>query len=133
MHQKNWLFVLLLWCSAADATQYVEHDQRVFFAQDKQKLIAVDSQTARSIEFRLRVREDIVAVREGRASIAVATDQRLLAFSVLTGWRPLRLELREQLTRLRASGFSVFAETTQRILTFNGVTGKWFVRRKSPR
>jgi len=139
MKQGLWLCGLLVWSSLSWATDHLGHgnaylQKRVFFSQDKQTLIAVDSRRSRNIEFRLRVREQVIAVREGQVSIAVATDQRLFGFSVRAGgWKPVRLELREQLIRLQVSDFSIFAETTQRILTFNGLTGKWFVRRKSTR
>ena len=106
-------------------------NKRVFFSQDKNKIIAVDARSARSDEFRLRLREDILAVRETQVVIIVATDQRLLAYSVRTGWTPFRLEVRETLRRIEAGDFSVFVDTSERIITFNGLTGAWFARRKS--
>ncbi|MBT5230274.1 MAG: hypothetical protein HOM11_08345 [Methylococcales bacterium] len=131
------LFILLCIPSVVDATNLHRHNQtikEVFFAQDKNTIIAVDLQSRRNVEFRLRLRETILNIIETDVTIAVATDRRLFGFSQRgSGWVPIKLKLKEQVIRLRARDFAIFAETNQRFLSFDALNGNWQSRRKSLR
>jgi hypothetical protein len=99
--------------------------KRVFLSQQGNKLIAVDARSSRAIELPLRMREKLRIALETEVVVAAATDQRLLAFSIKTGWKPFKLRITEKVFQFRASNFSIFAETNERVITFSGKTGKW--------
>jgi hypothetical protein len=81
---------------------------------------------SRSDEFRLSALEQIAEQREGNAVVVVATNRRLIAYSVYTAaWFTLPFKAGEVLETLEAEDFSAFAVTSRRILNFNGRIGYW--------
>ena len=124
---------MLCWSASGRATDTHYLQKRVFLTHNKHTLIAIDIPTRRQIKFKLRIHEDIQAIRETKVTIAVLTNQRAIGFSFRRGWIPVNLELREQPLQLKAEDFAIFLETDRRLLSFDGATGAWSTRRKSVR
>jgi hypothetical protein len=98
--------------------------------EDK-RIVASNILFSRSDEFELSAQEQIAERREDNAVVVVATNRRLIAYSVYTAaWFTIPLKAGEQLETLEAEDFSAFAVTSRRILNFNGRIGYWSATRR---
>jgi len=98
---------------------------------ENDKIIASNILFSRTDEFDLSAQEWIVERREDNAVVVVATNRRLIAYSVYTAsWFTERLKAGETLETLEAEDFSAFAVTSRRILNFNGRIGYWSSTRR---
>lgn len=81
---------------------------------------------SRTDEFELAAQERVAEERRDNAVLIVATNRRLIGYSVYTAaWVTLPLKAGERLEQLEAEDFSGFALTSRRIMNFNGRTGEW--------
>jgi hypothetical protein len=86
---------------------------------------------SRTDEFELAAQERVAEERRDNAVLIVATNRRLIGYSVYTAsWVTLPLKAGERLEQLEAEDFSGFALTSRRIMNFNGRTGEWSESRR---
>ncbi len=58
----------------------------------------------------------------------VFTDQRIIGYGVLSGWKAIRTEAGEKLEELEVEDFAALVITNNRLLNFNGESGVWAER-----
>ena len=89
------------------------------------RLIASNVRFSRFDELKLQAREHILQQAEGEAVIVVVTNQRLIGYGVLSGWRPMRTQAGERVESLAVEDFAALVITNSRYLNFNGQNGIW--------
>ena len=89
------------------------------------RLIASNIRFSRFDELKLQAQEQILQQAEGEAVIVVVTNQRLIGYGVLSGWRPLRTQAGERVESLSVEDFAALVITNSRYLNFNGQNGIW--------
>ena len=103
----------------------------LYVVTENDRIIASNILFSRTDEFELSAQERIAEQREDNAVVVVATNRRLIAYSVYTAsWFTERLKAGETLETLEAEDFSAFAVTSRRILNFNGRIGYWSSSRR---
>lgn len=109
------------WVGAADD----QVAKQVHLVEDNAQLIASNIRFSRFDPFKLDARERVLKQAEGKAVIIVITDQRILGYGVLSGWRPIDLMAGEKATKVSAEDFAGLVITNKRYLNFNGQSGVW--------
>ena len=89
------------------------------------RLIASNVRLSRFDEMKLNAQEEISESAEGQAVIVVVTNQRVIAYGVISGWRPMRKKAQEKVDTLTVEDFAAFITTNDRYLNFNGQSGAW--------
>jgi len=97
--------------------------KEVHLIEDTSQLIASNVRFSRFDPFKLDARERVLKRAEGKAVIVVITDQRILGYGVLSGWRPLDLLAGEKAIKISAEDFAGLIITNKRYLNFNGQSG----------
>ena len=92
---------------------------------DGARLVASNVKFSRFDELKLDARERIRDTSEGKAVIVIATNQRMIAYGVVSGWRFIDRAPNEEITSIFAEDYAVLIVTSQRILNFNGESGVW--------
>lgn len=118
----------LLVAVQADAQQPVR--KQVFLVVDGDRLVASNVRTHGFAEYRLDARERILDSAEGEGVIVVVTNQRILAYGVLSGWSARDRETNEDIETLSAIDYAGLIVTSKRMLNFNGETGVWGERQR---
>ncbi len=120
---------LVAWCLALAVGSLAAADDQVAKAvhliEDKSQLVASNVRFSRFDPFKLDARERVLKRAEGKAVIIVITDQRILGYGVLSGWRPLDLLAGENAVKVSAEDFAGLVITDKRYLNFNGESGVW--------
>lgn len=120
---------LVAWCLVLAAASLTAADDQVAKAvhlvEDNSQLIASNVRFSRFDPFKLDARERVLKRAEGKAVIIVITDQRILGYGVLSGWRPLDLLAGEKTVKISAEDFAGLVITDKRYLNFNGESGVW--------
>jgi hypothetical protein len=88
-------------------------------------LAASNIRYSRFDEFKLNARERVRDSAVGKAVIVIATNQRLIAYGVGSGWRTLPRVANEQIESVSAEDFAGLIITNERLLNFNGESGVW--------
>lgn len=117
------LLGILLLASAGSASDAVP--KQVHLVVDGNRLIASNARFSRFDELKFNAREKIVAQAVGEATIVIVTNQRIIGYGVLSGWRPIRTEAGEKLEEIEAEDFAALVITNLRLLNFNGESGVW--------
>lgn len=89
------------------------------------RLIASNVQLSRFDEIKLHAQEEIVEQAEDKGVIVVITNQRIIGYGVISGWRDLKREAGENVESLLVEDFAAFITTDRRLLNFNGQSGSW--------
>ncbi len=89
------------------------------------RLIASNVRFSRFDDLKLQAQEQLGEQIEGQAVIVVVTNQRLLAYGALSGWKSIRRKAGEEILSVRAEDYAALVETDSRFLNFNGRTGVW--------
>lgn len=98
----------------------------LYVVREDDKFIASNILFSRTDEFKLAAQERVALERSDNAVLVVATNRRLIAYSVYTAsWATMDLRAGESLEQLEAEDYSAFALTSRRIMNFNGRTGFW--------
>lgn len=98
----------------------------LYVVREDDKFIASNILFSRTDEFELAAQERVAAERSDKAVLVVATNRRLIAYSVYTAsWATIDLRAGESLEQLDAEDYSAFALTSRRIMNFNGRVGYW--------
>ena len=103
----------------------------LYVVREGDTFIASNVLFSRTDEFELAAQERVTEERRDNAILIVATNQRLIGYSVYTAaWVTLPLKAGERLEQLEAEDYSGFALTSRRIMNFNGRTGEWSESRR---
>ncbi len=104
--------------------------KQVHLVVEGNRLIASNVRASSFDELRLRAREDVVESAEGEAVLLVVTNQRIIAYGLVSGWRQLALVPNERIERVSAEDFAGLVVTSERMLNFNGESGAWGERER---
>jgi hypothetical protein len=98
----------------------------LYVVREDDRFIASNILFSKTDEFELAAQERVAEERTDNAVLVVATNRRLIAYSVYTAsWATIDLRAGETLERLEAEDYSAFALTSRRIMNFNGRVGYW--------
>ena len=98
----------------------------VYLIEDDDTLIASNIKFNRFDEVKLKAKEKVVNYAEGNAVIIVATNQRIIGYSVYTAsWKTRGLIVDESVKSISAEDYSALVQTSKRFLSFNGKNGVW--------
>jgi hypothetical protein len=103
----------------------------VHFIVDGNRLVASNVRFNRFDELRLNARERIDRTSEGDAVIVVVTNQRVIAYGAVSGWRAIDRVPGERVETLSAEDFAGLVVTNRRMLNFNGESGVWGERTRT--
>lgn len=104
--------------------------KQVHLVIEGKRLVASNARFSRFDDLKLNAGERIIEKSVGEAAIAVFTNQRIIGYGVLSGWRFLDTHADEKLRELSVEDFAALVVTTKRVLNFNGETGVWGERRR---
>ena len=113
--------------SASDAVP-----KQVHLVVEGKRLIASNARFSRFDELKFNARERLVDKAVGEATIVVFTNQRIIAYGVVSGWKTMRTEAGEKLEELQVEDFAALVITSNRLLNFNGESGVWGERARPP-
>jgi hypothetical protein len=99
--------------------------KQVHLVVDGNTLVASNVRLNRFDELRLGAQERIREQRVGEGVAIVVTNQRIIAYGVLSGWRPMDREPNEQIQSVSAEDYAGLVVTDERMLNFNGESGVW--------
>ena len=99
--------------------------KQVKLIAEEDRLIASNIRLSRVDAEPLADGEQVEQTAEAEAVIVVATNQRLLGYGAVVGWRAIPRETSETLESIVVEDFAGFVVTGQRYLNFNGDTGLW--------
>jgi hypothetical protein len=103
----------------------------LYVVREDDTFVASNVLFSRTDEFELAAQERVVQEQSDNAVLVVATNRRLIAYSVYTAaWVTMDLKAGERLEQLQAEDYSAFALTSRRIMNFNGRTGEWTETRR---
>jgi hypothetical protein len=103
----------------------------LYVVREDDTFVASNVLFSRTDEFELAAQERVVQEQADNAVLVVATNRRLIAYSVYTAaWVTMDLKAGERLEQLEAEDYSAFALTSRRIMNFNGRTGEWTETRR---
>ena len=133
-----WVQVLLGLAAAIAAAALPAHAQstagnvpkQVHLVVDGKTLVASNVRLNRFDELDLGASEQIREQRVGEAVAVVITNKRIIAYGVLSGWRPVDREPNEKIQSISAEDFAGLVVTDERMLNFNGETGVWAVQKR---
>jgi len=99
--------------------------KQVSLVVNGKRLIASNVRLSRFDELKLNAQEKISTQDEGAVVIVVVTDQRIIAYGAVSGWKATRRQAGEKIETLLVEDFAAFVTTSSRYLNFNGQSGKW--------
>ena len=117
------VMVALFSAAAPNAQEAVA--KQVHLVVDGTRLVASNVKFSRFDELKLDARERIRDTSEGKAVIVIATNQRMIAYGVVSGWRFIDRSPNEEITSISAEDYAALIVTSQRLLNFNGESGVW--------
>ncbi|HEU4617962.1 MAG TPA: hypothetical protein VFV10_07965 [Gammaproteobacteria bacterium] len=107
--------------------------KQVDLVVDGDRLVASNVRFSRFDEWKLGARERVKETAIGEAVIVVVTNQHIIAYGVLSGWRSIDREPDEQVESVSAQDYGGLIVTTKRLLNFNGQSGVWGEQDRRPR
>ena len=111
--------------SSALALSAEEVPKQVYLIVDQRHLVASNAHTSRFDVFTLKGGESLQLQAEGDAVIVVVTNQRIIAYGVVGGWRTIDRMASEKIERIDAQDFAGLVVTNKRLLNFSGQSGVW--------
>ena len=120
--------VLLAWPLAPKAAEVVP--KQVHLIIEGKRLVASNARFSRFDDLKLNAGERIIEKDVDKAAIVIFTNQRVIGYGVLSGWRSLDTHADEKVKELSAEDFAGLVITNKRTLNFNGQTGVWGERRR---
>jgi hypothetical protein len=97
----------------------------VHFIVDGNRLVASNVRFNRFDELRLNAQERVDSSSEGDAVIVVVTNQRVIAYGAVSGWRSIDRVPNERVESVSAEDYAGLVVTNRRMLNFNGESGVW--------
>ena len=104
--------------------------KQVHLVLDGNRIIASNVRLNRFDELKLAAQERIREQRVGEAVAVVVTNQRIIAYGVLSGWVSMDRAPNEAIQSVSAEDFAALIVTDRRMLNFNGETGVWAEQRR---
>jgi hypothetical protein len=98
---------------------------------DNGKLFASNVKLNRFDELKLDAQERVLDQQVGAAVAVVITNQRIVAYGVLSGWRSVDRMPNEQIESIMAEDYAGVIVTSNRLLNFNGETGVWAAQKRA--
>ena len=105
--------------------------KQVHLVMDGNKIMASNVRLNRFDELRLAAQERMREQRVGEAVAVVITNQRVIAYGVVSGWRSMDRIPNEQIESVSAQDYAALIVTSLRMLNFNGETGVWGEQKRS--
>ena len=99
--------------------------KQVHLVQDGNRILASNVRLNRFDELKLGAQERVREQRVGEAVAVVVTNQRIIAYGVLSGWIPIDRVANETIETVSAEDYAALIVTNRRMLNFNGETGIW--------
>ena len=99
--------------------------KQVHLVQDGNRILASNVRLIRFDELRLSAQERVREQKVGEAVAVVITNQRIIAYGVLSGWVSTDRVANETIQSVSAEDYAGLIVTDQRMLNFNGETGVW--------
>jgi hypothetical protein len=99
--------------------------KQVHLVQDGNRILASNVRLNRFDELKLGAQERVREQRVGEAVAVVVTNQRIIAYGVLSGWIPMDRVANEAIESVSAEDYAALIVTDRRMLNFNGETGIW--------
>lgn len=99
--------------------------KQVHLVQDGNRILASNVRLNRFDELKLAAQERIREQKVGQGVAIVVTNQRIIAYGVLSGWVPMDRVANETIQSISAEDYAGLIVTDQRMLNFNGETGVW--------
>ena len=99
--------------------------KQVHLVLDGNRILASNVRLNRFDELKLGAQERIREQQVGQAVAIVVTNQRIIAYGVLSGWVPMDRVANETIQSISAEDYAGLIVTDQRMLNFNGETGIW--------
>jgi hypothetical protein len=99
--------------------------KQVHLVQDGNRILASNVRLNRFDELKLGAQERVREQKVGQAVAIVVTNQRIIAYGVLSGWVPMDRAANETIQSISAEDYAGLIVTDQRMLNFNGETGVW--------
>jgi hypothetical protein len=124
------LVLALLPCAGAPQSVSQGVPKQVHLVVDGKRLMASNVRLNTFHELDLGAQERVRDQRVGEAVIVVVTNQRILGYGVLSGWRGVDRVPNEQIESLSAEDYAGLIVTSERMLNFNGETGVWGERKR---
>jgi hypothetical protein len=115
--------------SAQSGGSYVA--KQVHLVNDGNKLFASNVKLNRFDELKLDAQERVLDQQVGAAVAVVITNQRIVAYGVLSGWRSMDRLPNEQIESISAEDYAGLVVTSVRMLNFNGETGVFAERKRA--
>ena len=115
--------------TGAAQTGYVP--KQVHLVTDNGKLFASNVKLNRFDELKLDAQERVLDSQVGAAVAVVITNQRIVAYGVLSGWRSVDRMPNEQIESITAEDYAGVIVTSSRLLNFNGETGVWAAQKRT--
>ena len=116
--------VALALCAQAQQTA-ANVPKQVHLVLDGNRVVASNVRLNRFDDLKLDAQERIREQHVGEAVAVVITSQRIIAYGVLSGWRPIPREPNEKIESVSAEDFAGLIVTDRRMLNFNGESGVW--------
>ena len=136
MIESIWARVLVGAVAAIATTALHSHAQhanvpkQVHLVLDGNRILASNVRLNRFDELKLGAQERIREQRVGEAVAIVVTNQRIIAYGVLSGWVSTDRVANEAIQSIEAQDYAGLIVTDQRMLNFNGETGVWAEQRR---
>ena len=130
MIESLWARMLIGAVAAIATTALPSHAQhanvpkQVHLVQDDWR-VASNVRLNRFDELKLGAQERVREQKVGEAVAVVVTNQRIIAYGVLSGWIPADRVANEMIQSVSAEDYAVLIVTDRRMLNFNGETGIW--------
>jgi len=105
--------------------------KQVHLVTDNGKLFASNVKLNRFDELKLDAQERVLDQQVGAAVAVVITNQRIVAYGVLSGWRSIDRMPSEQVESITAEDYAGVIVTSSRLLNFNGETGVWAAQKRA--
>ena len=99
--------------------------KQVHLVQDGNRIMASNVRLNRFDELKLGAQERVREQKVGEAVAVVVTNQRIVAYGVLSGWVETDRVANEAIQSITAEDYAVLIVTDLRMLNFNGETGVW--------
>jgi hypothetical protein len=127
-----WLYAVAPAAGAlAQGTTSGNVPKQVHLVADSGRIVASNVRLNRFDELKLQAQERVREQKTGEGVAVVITNQRLIAYGVLSGWRALDRSPNEQIESVSAEDYAVLIVTTQRMVNFNGESGAWAEQRRA--
>jgi len=117
--------------SAPATAQSANVPKQVHLVMDGNKVMASNVRLNRFDELKHNAQERVREQRVGEAVAVVITNQRIIAYGVVSGWRSVDRSPNEQIESVAAQDYAGLIVTDQRMLNFNGETGVWGEQKRS--